>query len=57
MPMRDGELQEIESEIADLRKLLDEQRRRLQLQESRIVTMNGQLDQMIRTLSQVRETR
>jgi len=54
MPYTDGELHEIESEIMDLRKLLDELRRRLQLQESRAETMAGQLDQMVKMLARAR---
>jgi hypothetical protein len=54
MAYTDGELNEIESEIMDLKRLMTETQRKLQLQESRIETMNGQLDQMVKMIARVR---
>ena len=54
MPYTDGELNEIEAELMDLRRNIDEVRRRLQLQESRAETMAGLLDQMVKMLARAR---
>lgn len=53
MPLRDGELQDIETEILSLRQLLLETQRRLKLQESRIEAMTLDLNRMTTLVAQL----
>jgi hypothetical protein len=56
MPYTTVDLHEIEAEIMDLKRLLVETQRKLQLQESRITTMTSDLNRMTALVAQIKLT-